>query len=66
MYYLGKYKIDLRSLQNRREKLTKGPFFFLLLKLAQINFISADYVCCGKVEFQLANSRLLSFIECGK
>ena len=45
MYIVIKYKINLHSLRKMIEKLTKGPLFYLFLKLVQINFIFSDNVC---------------------
>jgi hypothetical protein len=39
MYIVGKYKINLHSLQNRPEKLASASLFYLFLKLVQVNFI---------------------------
>ena len=44
MYIVVKYKINLHSLRNRLEKLDKGSFFYLFLKLVQINYIFSDNV----------------------
>ena len=38
------HKINLHSLRNRLEKLAKCSFFYLFLKLLQINFIFSDNV----------------------
>ena len=41
-YLVVQYKINLHSLRNLLEKLVKGSFFYLFLKLAQINCILAN------------------------
>ena len=49
MYIVRNYQINLHSLRNRTEKLNKGLFFYLFLKLVQINYIFSDnvhiYIC---------------------
>jgi len=52
MYIVGKYKICLHLLQNRTEKFTKGSFFYMFLKLIQINNIFSN------------NERILSIYIC--
>jgi hypothetical protein len=47
-YIVGKYKINLHPLRNRPEKLAKGSFIYLFLKLVQINFIIANNICILK------------------
>ena len=43
-YTVINYQINLHSLRNRLEKLIKGLFFYLYLKLVQINCIFSDTV----------------------
>ena len=44
VHIVGKYSINLYSLQNRKGKLARGLLFFLFWKFAKINFIFANKV----------------------
>jgi hypothetical protein len=43
-YIAVKYKIDLHSLRNKLEKITKGSLFYLFIKFVRISYICSDYV----------------------
>ena len=54
-YTVINYQINLHSLRNRLEKLIKGLFFYLYLKLVQINCIFSDTVRMLHIPFSYHN-----------
>jgi hypothetical protein len=44
MSIVVKYQINLHSLRNKLEKMSKGSLIYLFLKLVQINYMFSDNV----------------------